>query len=311
MGDAINRHKKKPADRLPGMEEAMSICFVTDSAADIPAELVEELGIQVLPFHIAMEGKDLRDGADFTPQEFYHALLSAPKIPTHSQHTAFVFQECYEKAWRDGYSDLIYTAINSKGSTTHANAVQAIELFYEDFPEARDALRIRVIDGGDYTMTYGWAVVLGARMAREGKNAEEVAAAIQDWVDHSQVVFGLYDLKFAKKSGRVSAAAAFVGDALGLKPIMTFQDGESKILTKVRGEKNVIPAILDQIKPAIDPDAPYLCLGGALEAENKLVCAASKEAFGKAPELFYYIGGVIAINAGPNLVGVVFRKKGS
>ena len=240
----------------------MSICFVTDSAADIPAELAEELGIQILPFHIDMEGRDLRDGVDFTPQEFYQALLSAPKIPTHSQHTAFVFQECYEKAWREGYTDLIYTAINSKGSTTHANAVQAVELFYDDFPEARDALRIRVIDGGDYTMTNGWAVVLGARMAHEGKSAEETAAAMQDWVDHAQVVFGLYDLKFAKKSGRVSAAAAFVGDALGLKPIMTFQNGESKILTKVRGEKNVIPAILDQIKPAIDRTPP-ICASAA------------------------------------------------
>lgn len=287
----------------------MSIYFVTDSAADIPAALVKELGIRVLPFHIEMEGKELLDGVDFTPQAFYQALVEAPKIPTHSQHTAFTFQECYEQAWREGYSDLIYTSINSKGSTTHANAVQAIDLFYEEFPEARDALRIRIIDGGNYTMTYGWAVVLGARMAREGKSAEEIAAAIRDWVDHVLVVFAPYDLKFAKKSGRISAAAAFVGDALGLKPIMTFLDGESKILTKVRGEKNIIPAILEQVKPAIDPSAPYFCIFGALDAENGRLCAACEEAFGKPPELSYYIGGVIAINAGPNLVGVVCRTK--
>lgn len=287
----------------------MSICFVTDSAADIPAELVEELDIRVLPFHIEMEGRDLQDGVDFTPQEFYRALLEAPKIPTHSQHTAFTFQECYEKAWKDGYTDLIYTAINSKGSATYQNAVQAVELFYEDHPEARDALTIRVLNAGTYTMCYGWAVIQGARMAREGKSADEIAAWMEDWLDHVTVVFGLYDLKFAKKSGRVSAAAAFVGDALGLKPIMTFLDGESKILTKVRGEKNIIPAILDQVKPVIDPDAPYFCIGGVLEAENDRIRAACEEAFGKGPELCYFIGGVIAINAGPNLVGIVCRKK--
>lgn len=287
----------------------MSICFVTDSAADIPAALAKELDIRVLPFHIAMEGRDLLDGVDFTPQEFYDALVKAPQIPTHSQHTAFVFQECYEHAWREGFTDLIYTAINSKGSSTCANAVQAIELFYDEHPEARDALRIRVIDGGSYTMTYGWAVVLGARMAREGRDAEEVAAAMQDWVDHALVVFGLYDLKFAKKSGRVSAAAAFVGDALGLKPIMTFTEGESKILTKVRGEKNIIPAILDQIRPSIDPEAPYFCICGALETENGHIRTACEGAFGRSPELSYYIGGVIAINAGPNLVGVVCRRR--
>lgn len=287
----------------------MSICFVTDSAADIPAELVRELEIRVLPFHIAMEGKELLDGVDFTPQEFYRALLSAPKIPTHSQHTAFVFQECYEQAWKDGYSDLIYTAINSKGSSTYQNAVQAVELFYEDHPEAREQLAIRVLDAGTYTMCYGWAVVQGARMAREGKSVAEVSAWMEDWLAHNQVVFGLYDLKFAKKSGRVSAAAAFVGDALGLKPIMTFTDGESKVLSKVRGEKNIIPAILEQIRPAMDPDAPYFCICGTLEAENDRFRAACEEAFGRPPELSYYIGGVIAINAGPNLVGVICRTR--
>lgn len=287
----------------------MSICFVTDSAADIPAGLAKELEIQVLPFQIALEGKELRDGVDFTPQEFYKTLVEAPHIPTHSQHTTFTFSECYERAWRAGYSHLIYTSINSKGSSTHDNALQAIGMFYDEFPEARDALEIRVIDGGDYTMSYGWAVVMGARMARDGKDVEEIVAAMQDWVEHALVVFALYDLKFAKKSGRISAAAAFVGDALGLKPIMTFTDGESETLSKVRGEKNVIPGILKQVSPVIDTTAPYFCICGALEGESALLRTACTQAFGKPPELSYYIGGVIAINAGPNLVGVVCRKK--
>lgn len=287
----------------------MSIRFVTDSAADIPAALVKELDICVLPFHIAMEDKDLRDGVDFTPQQFYKDLVAAPHIPTHSQHTVFVFQECYEQAWKDGCSDLIYTSINSKGSSTHDNAVQAIDLFYEEHPEAKDAIRIRVIDSRNYTMSYGWPVIRGARMAREGKSAEEIAAFIQDWVDHVLVVFAPYDLKFAKKSGRVSVAAAFLGDALGLKPIMTFTDGESEILAKVRGEKSIIPAILDQCRPVIDPDAPYFCIGGSLEGENQRLAQMCTETFGKPPELSFFIGGVIAINAGPNLVGVVCRKK--
>lgn len=287
----------------------MSIRFVTDSAADIPAGLVKELDIQVLPFHIAMEDRELRDGVDFTAQEFYKALVEAPRIPTHSQHTAFVFTECYEQAWKDGYTDLIYTSVNSKGSATCSNAVQAIELFYEEHPQAKDAIRIRVIDSRSYTMAYGWAVIQGARMAREGRSVEEIAAFMQDWLDHVLVVFAPYDLKFAKKSGRISAAAAFLGDALGLKPIMTFTDGESEILTKVRGERNIIPAILDQCRPVIDPDAPYFCICGSLEHENQRLHQMCLDAFGRESEFDFYIGGVIAINAGPNLVGVVCRKK--
>ena len=284
------------------------IKFVTDSAADIPAGLVQELEIQVLPFHIAMGEQELQDGVDFTPQEFYRDLVAAPKIPTHSQLNPYTFQECYEQAWREGYTDLIYTAINSKGSATCQNAVQARELFYDEFPQARDEMTIRVLDSRTYTMGYGWAVLQGARMAREGKGAEEIAAYIQDWIDHVGVVFAPYDLKFAKKSGRISVAAAFVGEALGLKPIMTFESGDSKILAKVRGEKNIIPAILEQCAKNRAPGTPYLCIGGSLEGENQRVIQACRETFGQEPELAYFVGGVIAINSGPNLVGVVYRK---
>lgn len=112
------------------------ILFLTDSAADIPKSLREELGIRVMPFPIAMGERELRDGEDFTPQEFYQALAEEPKIPTHAQLTAYQFQQCYEETWKAGYTDLIYTSINSEGSATYQNAVQARGEFFEDHPEA-------------------------------------------------------------------------------------------------------------------------------------------------------------------------------
>lgn len=286
-----------------------NIRFVTDSAADIPRSLWEELGIQVLPFPIAMGVKEYQDGYDFTPEEFYRMLLEAPQIPTHAQLNPFVFSQCFEGAYREGVTDLIYTAINSKGSATYGNAVQAREEFYEDHPQARETFRIHIIDSHNYTMSYGWAVYQGALMAREGKDAGEVVAYIQDWVDHVRVLFAPLTLRFAKKSGRISAAAAFVGEALGLKPIMTFENGDSKVLSKVRGEKNVIPAMLELCRKTRQEGTPYLVIHGqSLEAGQKLE-AACTQAFGQAPEMSYGIGGVIAINAGPDLIGLVYREQ--
>ena len=115
---------------------AQKIKFVTDSASDIPRSLREELDILVLPFPIAMGAREYQDGVDFTATEFYDMLLAAPQIPTHAQLTPFVFSQCFEEAFRQGYTDLIYTSINSKGSATHQNALQAREEFYEDRPEA-------------------------------------------------------------------------------------------------------------------------------------------------------------------------------
>ena len=284
------------------------IKFVTDSAADIPRALREELDIQVLPFPIAMGAKELQDGYDFTPEEFYPMLLSASQIPTHAQLTPFVFSQCFHEAFQDGFRCLIYTAINSKGSATYQNAVQARDEFYEDFPEARDTFHIHILDSRTYTMGYGWAVVQGAKMARAGADEGEVLAYLQDWIDHARVIFAPLDLRFAKKSGRVSAAAAFMGDALGLKPIMTFEGGDSKVVSKVRGEKNVVPALLELCRKTRKPGTPYLVIEGNNREQAARLEAESAKELGGPAEMTYPIGGVISINAGPNLIGLVYQE---
>jgi len=283
------------------------IKFTTDSASDISAALRRELDIEVLPFPIAMEDQELADGVDVSPEGFYDLLLAATRIPTHAQLTPYVFYQCFEEAWKAGYSDLIHTSINGKASATYQNALQTREEFYEDHPEARESFRIHIIDSRSYTMGYGWAVVQGARMAAAGAEAGEIVDYIQDWVDHVRVIFAALDLRFAKKSGRISAAAAFMGEALGLKPIMTFEDGESKVIAKVRGEKAVVKTMVELCKKERQPEAPYVLLRGCNgEQAGKLKEICCQE-LGEPPVLTTYIGGVISINAGPNVIGLVYH----
>ena len=135
--------------------------FTTDSAADIPVELQKELDIQVLPFPIAMGDEEYADCVDFTPDQFYEMLLAAPQIPTHAQLNAFTFLELFNGAFEAGYTDLIHTSINAKGSATFQTALQARDMFYHDHPEAQGAFSIELIDSRTYTMAYGWAVVQG------------------------------------------------------------------------------------------------------------------------------------------------------
>ena len=283
------------------------IKFSTDSASDLPAEMREELSIQVLPFPIAMGEKEYEDGVDFTPDEFYDMLLASPQIPTHAQLNAYVFTECFEAAWSEGYTDLIHVSINSKGSATYSNALQARDDFFKHHPEAKDSFHIYLIDSKTYTMAYGWAVAEAVKMARSGSTAEEIVAYIQDWLDHARVVFAPLDLRFAKKSGRISAVAAFMGEALGLKPVMTFTDGDSKILSKVRGEKNVISTIVDLCRKQRRPGTPYLLIRGNNREQSARLREACLSALGEEAVLEYPMGGVVSINAGPNVIGVIYR----
>ncbi|MBR4098562.1 MAG: DegV family protein [Clostridium sp.] len=285
------------------------IKMVTDSAADISAQLQKELEIQVLPFPIATEDREYRDGVDLAPEEFYRVLTAAANIPTHSQLTPFQFEECYEQAYEAGYTDLIYTAINGKGSATYTNSVQARQTFYEEHPEAKEKFKIHLIDSGTYSMAYGWAVMEGAKMAAKGVAVEKILAAMKDWIEHTRILVVPLDLRFAKKSGRISAAAAFMGEALGLKPIVTFEDGESKIIAKVRGEKNVVPSMLDICKKKRKKGTPYfVAYGNNHEAGGRLLGASIQE-LGEQPSEEFYLGGVITINVGPNVIGIIYREK--
>jgi DegV family protein with EDD domain len=285
------------------------IRIMTDSAADIPEELRKSCGIDVLPFIIAMDDREYRDNVDFTPVEFYRRLSGEEAIPTHSQLTPFTFADCYAKAFAEGYTDIIYISINAGGSSTYQNARMACSAFFSDHPEARGRFTVHVVDGKTYTMGYGYAAVLGARAASEGKSVEDVLAVIQDWLDHQKVLFVPYNLRFVRKSGRVSSAAAFIGDALGLRPLITFEGGGSRVLGKVRGDKFVVPSLVAMMKDEMEPGSDYLCTHGALEDRNAELDAECEKTIGYPPVLSYYLGCIISINCGPDVVALVYKKK--
>lgn len=279
----------------------------TDSTADIPRELREELNIQVVPLTIINGEEQYRDGYDLTPQEFYEILDKAAVLPSSSQATPVQFMELYEETWKQGYTHLIHTSINSKGSATFQSAVQAKSFFFEEHPEAEDSFRITLIDSLTYSMCYGWPVIAAARMVNEGKSAEEVTAFIQDWVDHARPMFIPLNLRCVKKSGRITPAAAFVGDALGLKPMITFENGEAKILSKVRGEAKAIKALVDTCLKERKPGSPYQIVYGSNETQREKLREAVNAALDQPPEFEYPVGCIIGINTGPDMIGLIYR----
>lgn len=283
------------------------IRIATDSTADIPKALCEELDIAVLPLTILAEGKEYRDGVDIGPEEFYEILDRAETLPVSSQVSSRLYMELFEQTWREGYTDLIQVTLNAKGSGTYQAAVLTRDLFFEEHPEAAEQLHIHIIDSRTYSMTYGLAVVEGAKALRAGAGLEEVLALIQDWLDHARPMFVPLDLKFVKRSGRVSAAAAFVGDALGLKPLITFEDGESKIFSKVRGEKKAIAALVETCLRERRGGTSYALVHGNNQEAYEKLRAACAEVMDQPPLVEYPVGCIISINTGPNIIAIIYR----
>lgn len=283
------------------------IRIATDSTADIPKSFCEELGITVLPLTIIAGEREYRDGVDITPPEFYRIIDESQKLPVSSQVASILYSDLFKETWKAGYTDLIQVTLNSKGSGTYQAAVLSRELFFEEHPEARGELAIHIIDSKTYSMAYGIGVIEGAQLVQNGASAQEVIAHIEDWLEHTRPVFVLLNLRCVKKSGRISPAAAFVGDAIGLKPLITFEDGEAKIIDKVRGERKAISALLERCMKERRPGTNYAIVYGCNTEALDHLKEACAQIMDQPPIAEYQVGCVISINTGPNMVGILYR----
>lgn len=285
------------------------IKLMTDSACDIPAELEAKYDIRILPFPVTVGDDGYLERVDFTPAEFYDILLSSPTIPTTSQITTPRFCEEFEAVQKEGYDELIFVSINGGGSNTYNSAVMARDQLYEAHPEWKESFPIHLVDSKTYCMAYGYPVIEAAKKAQKGASSAEILAYLEDWFDSVEIFLAPYTLEFAKKSGRIPCAAAFIGELIGLKPIIWMVDGKTQILEKVRGEKAVIPALLRHAKEAAVPHTPYIVIKGMLEPQAQELAEKAKKNFGLEAVGVFPAGAAIAINAGPKIVALIVKGK--
>lgn len=284
--------------------------IITDSASDISVENEKALNIKVLPFQVAVDDKTLTSRVDFSNEEFYTILENAKKLPTTSQITPYDFGELYLQLFQEGYEDVILVLINSEGSATFNNSKNAAKTFFEEHPEAEGKINFYSVDGRSYSCAYGHPVTVAAKKLIDGVSTKKIVEYLEDYMQRSIIYAGLYTLKYAAKSGRIPSAAAFVGDALGLKPLMRICDNHITTKDKVRGEKKIIPAILEKIEEVMEPKSEYCVVCGNDKELGQKMADAATEKFGYAPVEIYRIGAAIAINAGPKVVGIsCLRKK--
>lgn len=203
--------------------------IITDSTSSIPKELVERYGIQVVPLDLVYEKRVYRDGVDFAPGEFYQLLREAKKLPTTSATSPGTYLNAYREMAQTVDSILCIT-LSSKLSAVFDSARGARELARELMPN----LAIQVLDSGLSTMALGFVVLAAAQAAAAGKSLEEVRAAAETLLPKVNMLVLMDTLYYLAKGGRVPAAAAWAVDKLDIKPILHFDQGQVKILTRSR-----------------------------------------------------------------------------
>lgn len=286
------------------------ILIMTDSACDLDEREIEKMGIKLLSFNITIDDMNFRETVDKTKDEVYKLMDKSTGIPKTSQVTVFEFQEVYKEVFEGGYSDLIYVSISSTGSKTYENSLMARDLFFEENPQAKGKFNIHIVDSLGYTAMYGYPVLEAAKKAlKHGADVKEIISYLKDWTGKSALYFVPMTLKYVKKSGRISAAAAFAGDILGIKPIIQMADGGSKIISKIRGEKNIVPKLMECIEAEMTPQTPYVIILGKDDTIARKLEKEMIKKFGYKAEYYCKIGAAVSANAGNDIVGVVCRRK--
>lgn len=285
------------------------IMIVTDSCCDLDKKNIEELGIKVLPFTLTLGGESFREIFDKSTQEVYEMMSHTDEIPKHSQISPVTFEETYKELYEQDYTDIISVSINSQGSGTYNNSIIGKNDFFENNPDAKDKIRIFNLDSKCYTVFYGYPIMEAVRKIRKGAEAEDIVAYLEEWFDVCAIYAVPYNLKYARKSGRISAAAAFAGELLGLKPIIEFADNGTKTIDKIRGEKNIVSKLVDCVEKKMTPQTPYVIIHGRDMTLAKEVEKELSKKVGRKAEMFNPIGAVVAANIGPDVVAVLIRRK--
>jgi len=195
----------------------MTIRVITDSTCDLPAAIIDELGISLIPLYINIGDKGYLDGIDMTRSAFYQGLPSFPMHPTTGTPGIDRFHQAFQQLADEGATEIISIHISESLSATVNVARQAAAEF--------SAVPVHVVDSQQLSMGTGFQVEAAAELARQGASSAEILGRLEDLAGRSFVAAGLSTLEFLRRSGRMNRFMAGLGSLLQIKPILTMVGG--------------------------------------------------------------------------------------
>ncbi len=202
------------------------VAVVTDGTSDLPSDIAQAKNITVIPLNVRFGDQTYQAPGDLTADEFFRKLQESRALPTTSQPSVGAFVEAYSRLCQT-HEAIVSVHISSKLSGTCGSAQMASQ-------DLRDRCRVEVVDSLSATMGLGFLAMVAADAANEGKNADEVVAAVHKAMTRLRILLFVETLEYLQKGGRIGKAQAFLGSLLNLKPLLSLSGGEIVPVEKVR-----------------------------------------------------------------------------
>ena len=277
----------------------MPVKIVTDSAADLPHEQAEALGIRVVPLTIRFGDDEYTDGVDLTPQAFYDKMAELDVLPATAAPSPGAFEAAFREAGADG-DPVVCINLSSALSATMQSAQTAAKAIGDD-------LDLTVIDSTSITAGLGLQVLAAAELAAKGGTVPEIVALVEDLRSRTKVFGALDTLDNLKKGGRIGGAQAMLGSILSIKPIIDISTGTVTEAAKQRTRKKSMIWLRDRLLESPGVERVAVCHGcseDVTELKELLLPHFSEEQLST-----WIIGPVIGAHGGPRVVGLVWHDQ--
>ncbi len=281
----------------------MAFYIMTDSASDLPPEIIAEFGLNVVPLKVYLDDAEYADGKNISAKEVFDRMRAGAKART-AQVTPEEFAEVFEGYAKNGDS-VLYIGFSTGLSGTFNAANIAKNDVLERYPD----FDVTLIDTKCASTGFGMVVYKALLMQKSGATKEEIIKGALFHAEHMEHIFTVDDLEYLYRGGRVSRTSALVGGLLGIKPVMDVSDeGKLVPVAKVKGRQNAIKKMVDlalQRGAALDKQVIGICHGDDFEAVETLK-ALMKERAGCDKFLVSYTGCAVGAHSGPGTLAVFF-----
>lgn len=269
------------------------IKIITDSTAYITKKEAEEKNIGIVSLSYIVNGVEEKEGFPGEFDEFFKRMASEELEVMTSQPAVGDFLEAYEKAFQEGYEEIIVIVLSSKLSGAYNSADLARQSLGDKM--------ITIIDSMNSAGCMKFLVEDAFNMAKEGKTSKEIETEINKTKEKEKIYLTVDSLDYLQKGGRLSKLGSVVGNLLRIKPIIGITDGELDLSEKVRGKKQVLTKMVDLIPE--DAQKVAICHILAIEEANSI----KEKILNKYPNIEVFIeelGPTVGCHLGPNSLGI-------
>jgi len=277
----------------------MGVRIVTDSTADIPAEVADALGIAVVPLTVFFGEEAFLDGVDLDNAGFYRKLESSKDLPRTSQPAPASIQAAYTRLVDEGADAILSVHLSSKLSGTYQSACTA----RDSLPESVRHIPVEVIDSKSISVGMSHAIMQAAEEARRGLGLEEIKAHALDQLARTHILAVLDTLEYVKRGGRIGGARALLGNMLSVKPIITLKDGEVVPVEQPRTRSKAYARIAQLL--AEKGKVEYVSIAEASEDVGQQLAEAIKSTY-SADIPIYRLGASLGTHTGPGTAAIAY-----